>query len=84
VREGNGALFHANTATDAEVLGDVRDFVGRLDLDTELACVGRALVSPTTDPTQNAHAPIFTTGHDYVDERWPCSVNYAIFEGKRG
>lgn len=40
-------LFDADTAPDAKELGDKRDLVGGLHLDTEFACKRREIISST-------------------------------------
>jgi len=65
------ALFDADAAPDAKKLGDERDLVRGLHLDTEFACKKRyftlqLLRAHTEAFFGGSHRPIFTTGHDYV------------------
>jgi hypothetical protein len=75
------ALFDADTAPDAKELGDKRDLIGGLHLDTEFAWQNDANHKfnflRTIAVNVDEHRPIFTTGHDFcveglIREAFPC------------
>jgi hypothetical protein len=66
------ALFDADATPDAKELGDERDLVRGLHLDTEFACKTKnkkrgfnvTIRFARTAVFEGSHGPIFTTGHD--------------------
>jgi hypothetical protein len=64
-RNSQHSPFNANTTTYAQELGDKRNLVAGLYLNTKLA-LNEAFMKEFEHKKREVYSPIFTTGHDYV------------------